>query len=465
MTTKTTFAAIALSLSSCAVGPNYKQPDNTDVTPAQWRWQLATPRDHMPRGEWWKVFHDSELNHLQSLALQSSPSLTAALARVDQARATARISTAALVPDIRLTGDAERERTSGNLPSPVPLGIPAGHINSFSTLIDLSYEVDLWGKVRREIESATATAAAADANYHSAILTLTGNVAAQYFLLRSYDAEVSALRRTIELREKWRNLLEDKLKAGTVPETDFARAQTEVATARADLADVKRLRQEASDLLALLCGKPASSFNITERPIGTKAPPAIPAGIPAGMLERRPDVAAAERQVASSNADIGVAKAAYFPAVRLTGTGGYLSSDVDSLLTANSKVWSIGPSVSLPLTGWAAIGFNVKRQTAAREEAIANYRQSVLSAIRDVETSLTQIRYRAEQAAAVGDALTSATKATDLIRAAYERGTLSYIELLDAERTRLVSELATARVAAQRHLATVRFIKALGGAW
>ncbi|HQY06953.1 MAG TPA: TolC family protein, partial [Lacunisphaera sp.] len=227
----------------------------------------------------------------------------------------------------------------------------------------------------------------------------------------------------------------------------------------------KRLRQEASDLLALLCGQPSSIFNVNERPIGAKAPPSIPADVPASMLERRPDVAAAERQVAASNADIGVAKAAYFPTVRLTGTGGYLSSDVNTLFTANSSIWSIGPSVSLPLTGWAVIGFNVKRQTAAREEAIANYRQSVLNAIHDVETSLTQIRYRAEQAAAVGDALASATKATDLIRASYEHGTISYLELLDAERTRLQAELQTARIAAQRHLATVRLIKALGGGW
>jgi multidrug efflux system outer membrane protein len=228
---------------------------------------------------------------------------------------------------------------------------------------------------------------------------------------------------------------------------------------------VKRQRQEASDLLALLCGQPATGFSISERAIGAKAPPTVPAGLPASMLERRPDIASAERLVAARNADIGVAKAAFFPTVRLTGTGGYLSNDVDTLLSADSKVWSIGPSISLPVTGWALIHFSVKRQTAAREEAIANYRQAVLAAINDVETSLTQIRYRAEQAAAVGDALASATKATDLIRAAYERGTLSYIELLDAERTRLQTELATARVAAQRHLATVRLIKALGGGW
>lgn len=456
---------VSLVLASCTVGPDYRKPDTADLTPTRWRWQPAAPRDDAPRGEWWKVFRDSELNRLEALALKASPSLRAAIARVDQARAAARMSAAEWAPDIRLKGDAEREQTSGNLPSPVPVNIPAARINSFSTLLDLSYELDIWGKIRREVESARAAADAASASYHTVILTLTGDVAAQYFLLRSYDAEVSALRRTIELREKWRGLLEEKLKAGTIPETDVARAQTEVATARAELADVMRLRQEASDLLALLCGQPASRFAISERPVGAKAPPTIPAGIPGSVLERRPDIAEAERLVAARNADIGVAKAAYFPAVRLTGTGGYLSNDVDALLSADSKVWSIGPSVSVPVTGWALIHFNVKRQTAAREEAIANYHQAVLGAIREVETSLAQIRYRAEQAAAVGDALSAATKATDLIRAAYERGTLSYIELLDAERTRLQAELQTARISAQRHLATVRLIKALGGGW
>lgn len=462
---KPTLAALALGLASCTVGPDYTKPETADITPAQWRWQPAAPRDDTPRGEWWKVFHDSELNRLETLALQASPTLKAAAARVDQARAAARISLADWVPDMRLNAAAEREQTSGNLPSPVPVNIPAARIDSFSSVIDLSYEIDFWGKIRRQVEGARATATSVTASYHSALLTLTGDVAAQYFLLRAADAELDALRRTIDLREKWRNLLEEKVKAGAIPETDLARAQTEVATAKAELADVKRQRQEASDLLALLCGQPATGFRIAERPIGVRKPPAIPPGLPASMLERRPDIAAAERLVAARNADIGVAKSAYFPAVRLIGNGGYLSNDAGSLLSADSKVWSIGPSLSLPVTGWALIHFNVKRQTAAREEAIADYRQAVLTAIRDVETSLAQIRYRAEQAAAVGDALASATKATDLIRESYERGTVSYIELLDAERTRLVSELATARVSAQRYIATVRLIKALGGGW
>ena len=455
----------ALALSGCAVGPDYKAPETSDITPASWRWQTAAPRDDTPRGEWWKVFHDRELNRLESLSLQASPSLKAAAARVDQARASARISKADWVPDIRLKGDADREQSSGNWPTPIPADIPSARFNSFSTLIDLNYEIDFWGKVRREVESARATADSASATYHSTLLTLTGDVAAQYILLRAADAELDALRRTISLREKWTNLLNEKLKAGTIPETDFARAQTEVATAKAQLADVKRERQEASDTLALLCGQPASSFSIPERPSGSKAPPVIPAGIPAAMLERRPDIAAAERLVAARNADIGVATAAYFPAIKLTANGGYLSKDADTLFSGDSRVWGIGPSVSLPLTGWAAIRFNVQRQEAARGEAVANYRQAVLTAVRDVETSLAQTRYLREQADAVGEALTASTKATDLIRAAYERGTLSYLELLDAERTRLQAELQTARVAAQRHLSTVRLIKALGGGW
>jgi multidrug efflux system outer membrane protein len=176
-------------------------------------------------------------------------------------------------------------------------------------------------------------------------------------------------------------------------------------------------------------------------------------------------VAAAERSIAAANAQIGVAKTAAFPAIRLTGNGGYLSKDVGTLLSSDSSVWSFGPGISLPVTGWALIHFNVKRMEAARAEAVANYRQAVLAAVRDVESSLAQIRYLGEQADAVAEALAASSKAVELIKASYDRGSVSYLELLDAERTRLQSDLAAARVAAQRHMATVRLIKALGGAW
>lgn len=454
-----------LCLASCTVGPDHVKPDLTPQTPSKWRWQTAAPRDAEPRGEWWKVFRDSELNWLQTLALQANPDLQAAMARVDQARAGARISVSGWLPDIRLKSSAGREQTSANLPTPVPVPIPAAQIDSFSSVLDLAYEIDLWGKVRRSVESARATAEAAQASYHGALLTLTGDLAAQYFLLRSLDAEVASLQRTIDLREKGTALLAEKAKAGVTSETDLARAKTEVSTARADLADTRRQRQEAVNTLALLCGQPASNFSIAARPITSAAPPSIPAGVPAAVLERRPDIAAAERTLAARNAEIGVAKAAYFPSITLTGNAGFLSKDLNSLLSADSKVWSVGPGLSLPVSGLAVIGFNVKKATAAREEAAAKLRSAVLAAVHDVETSLTQMRHRADQAKAVNDALASATQATDLVRAAYESGTVSYLELLDAERTRLQMELTASRVAAQRHLATVRLIKALGGGW
>jgi multidrug efflux system outer membrane protein len=458
-------AAAMLTLAGCTVGPDYVPPDTAAMTPAAWRWQSGEPKDDRPRGSWWDVFRDPELNRLEELALASSPSLTAAVAKVEQARAGARVRMAEWAPDIRFNGRGQSEQTSGNLPTPVPFRIPAARIDSFSTGLDLSYEIDLWGRIRREVESARANADAASANYHQAVLTLTGDVSAQYFIVRASDAEVDSLLRTIALREQFTALLDEKLRAGVVPETDLARARAELASARAQLADVRRQRQEASDTLALLCGQMATGFAVPPAPISHGSPPVIPPGVPAAVLERRPDVAAAERSIAAANAQIGVAKTAAFPAIRLTGNGGYLSKDVGTLLSSDSSVWSFGPGISLPVTGWALIHFNVKRMEAARAEAVANYRQAVLAAVRDVESSLAQIRYLGEQADAVAEALAASSKAVELIKASYDRGSVSYLELLDAERTRLQSDLAAARVAAQRHMATVRLIKALGGAW
>jgi multidrug efflux system outer membrane protein len=454
-----------LPFAGCTVGPDYQPPDTVAMAPAAWRWQTAEPKDDQSRGAWWEVFRDPELSRLERMAVASSPSLAAAAARVDQARAGARVRMAEWAPDIRLNGRGQTEQTSGNLPTPVPFSIPAARIDSFSTVLDLSYELDLWGRIRREVESARASADAASANFHQALLTLTGDVAAQYFIVRASDAEVDSLQRTIALREQFTALLDEKLRAGVVPETDLARSRAELASAKAQLADVQRQRQEASDTLALLCGQMATGFAVAPAPISHRAPPVIPAGLPAAVLERRPDVAAAERSIAAANAQIGVAKSAAFPAIRLTGNGGYLSKDVGTLLSSDSSVWSFGPGISLPVTGWALIYHNVKRMESARTEAIANYRQAVLTAVRDVESSLAQLRYLGEQADAVAEALAASSTAADLIKASYDRGSVSYMELLDAERTRLQSDLASARVAAQRHMATVRLIKALGGAW
>ena len=460
--TSLSFLFAALFLPACAVGPKYVKPDISDITPAKWKWQEAVPKDASPRGEWWTVFHDSELNRLESMAVQNNQELRGALARIDQSRAFVGVSSAALAPDISVKGAMQREKTSGNPPSPVPISIPAAQINSFSVPLALSYEIDLWGRIRRSVESAKANADAVTADFHSVLVSLTGDVAAQYFALRSFDAELVALRKTLGTQEKTIELIQQRFNAGTLPEADFAKAKSELATTKAQLADTKRQREETLSLLAVLCGQPASTFAVQERPISGQ-PPRIPAGIPSSLLERRPDVASAERKLAARNADIGAAVAAYFPAISLTGQAGFLSKETSSLFTADSNVWSIGPKLDLPISGYFVNKARVARAKALREEAVAAYRQSVLGAIKDVETSLTQIRFRKEQGTALDDAVTAAAKATELTRQRYESGSVSYLELLDAERTSLASERLAAQVKAQSFIATVRLIRALGG--
>ena len=458
------FSLLCLALASCTVGPNHVKPDVSDITPAKWKWKSAQPRDEAPKGEWWTVFKDRELNRLESLAVSNNNDLRAAMARLDQAMAAIRVSSAALSPQVDGAVGAQRERTSGNPPSPVPIAIPSAQINSFSVPLQLSYELDLWGRIRRSIESVRAQAEGTTADYQTVMLSLTGEVASAYFQLCALDAELASLKRTFDSREKSTGIIEQRFKAGVLPEVDAARARSELASTRAEMADVKRQREELVAGIALLCGQPASTFSIAARTVSDHVP-SIPSGLPSSLLERRPDIASAERKVAARSAQIGAEIAGYFPAIQLTGQGGYLSKDTSSLFTADTRVWSVGPSVSIPVTGLFITKAKVNRAKSAHQEAIADYRQTVLSAIKDVETSLTQIHYRGEQMAAQSEAVTAAQRATELVRSRYEGGTVSYLELLDAERTSLAHERRNSQIKAQRLIATVRLIKALGGRW
>ena len=457
-------SVLIVALASCTVGPNHEKPNVTNITPAKWKWKSAAPRDDAPKGEWWTVFKDRELNRLEALAVANNNDLRAAVARVDQATATTRVSSAAYAPTLTLNPASQRERTSGNPPSPVPINIPSAQINSFNVPLQLSYELDLWGRIRRTVESVRAQAEGSVADYQTVLLTLTGEVASSYFQLCALDDELAALKRTMESREKSVGIIEQRFKAGVLPEVDAARARSELATTKAEMADVKRQREELVAVIALLCGQPASTFSITERSVNGSVP-SIPSGLPSTLLERRPDIASAERKVASRNAQIGAEIAGYFPSVQLTGQGGYLSKDTSSLFTADSKVWSFGPSVTVPVTGIFVTKAKVNRAKAAHQESIADYRQAVLTAIKDVETSLTAIHYRNEQSTAQSDAVAAAQHATDLVRSRYDSGAVSYLELLDAERTSLTLERQASQIKAQRFVATVRLIKALGGRW
>jgi multidrug efflux system outer membrane protein len=464
-------ALIALTFSASAgslkVGPDYKQPTNN--LPSVYKdadlgaWKEGLPLDNVPKGNWWEIFHDPQLNELESHAIDSNQNLKAALARVAEARATARVARADLFPSLSLEPSYTRQRYSPNQqPSFGPLTA-----NTFSVPFDLSYEIDLWGKVRRGFESARADAQASLADFYNVLLTLQSDVAQNYFALRSLDAESSTVTATVGLRKEQVQLVRSRFQGGIGNDLDVARAETELATTEADSASLAQRRAQFENALAILVGSNPSSFRLS---VLTNSnwdlpPPEIPAGLPSHLLERRPDVAEAERQLASANARIGVAKGAFFPVVSLTASGGYLSGDVESLFNWDSRVWSIGPSVSLPLFAGGRIRANYKRSQAAFDESTARYRQQVLIAFGDVENSLAGIRYLAEQSAAQQRAVANARRAADLATERYRSGIVSYLEVVDASREALSAERGNAQLNGQRLNIAVQLIKALGGGW
>jgi multidrug efflux system outer membrane protein len=342
--------------------------------------------------------------------------------------------------------------------------------NTFRAPLDLSYEIDLWGRVRRGFESARADAQASLAAFHSVLLTLHADVARNYFALRALDAEIAAVAHNIELRREQVRLVRSRFEGGIGNELDVARAETELASAETESAALADSHDKLENALAILVGTNAASFKLPATGGADAAqwnppPPNVPAGLPAELLERRPDVAEAERQLAAANARIGVAKAAFFPALRLTGSGGYISGDIDTLFNWDSRVWSIGPGLSLPIFAGGRNVANYNRSKSVYEESVALYRQRVLVAFGDVENSLAGIRHLAEESAAQNRAVTNARRAAELAAERYRAGIVSYLEVVDADRGALQTERVRAQLAGQRLAASVQLIKALGGGW
>ena len=451
------------------VGPDYQAP--TNAAPAAYKnagtgdWKPGRPLDNVPKGEWWRIYADTNLDALESRAQLANQQLQAAVSRVEQARATARVARADLLPGANLDPSFVRQRYSPN-EDPSFGNITA---TTLSVPLDLSYEVDLWGRVRRGFESAREDAQASLANYFNVLLTLQTDVAQNYFSLRSLDAEIATVAGTVDLRQQQVQLVRSRYEGGVGSELDVAQAETELATTEAEAASLAHQRDELENAIAILVGENPVQFRLpalaqTDK-IWNPEPPVIPAGLPADLLERRPDVAAAERQMASANAKIGVAKGAFFPVVTLTGSGGYLSGDVESLFNWNSRVWSFGPSVSLPIFAGGRNRANLERARNAYTESVALYRQQVLVAFGDVENSLSGIRQLAVQSAAQNRAVTAARRATELATQRYRAGIVAYLEVVDASRDALAAERANAQLAGQRLITTVQLIKALGGGW
>lgn len=457
-----TAGLLALALTGCTLGPNYVKPDAP--APLSFKegapWSEANPQDQLAKGAWWKLYRDPALNELQDRAAAANQQLKAAVARLDQARALAGLSRAEQTPRLDLDPRAQRGRFTAE-----QSGLKTGRTaNSFSLPLDLSYEVDLWGRVRRSVEAATATAEASAADLETVRLSLHAEVARSYFALRALDAEIALLQRTIELRQEALFLVQTRFANGVVSELDVARAETELASTEAEKIGLSQRRGELEHALALLLGEAPANFTLAATPLDLP-PLSVAPGLPSQLLERRPDVAAAERQMAAANARIGIAKTAFFPAIRLTGSAGYQSGEIASLFDWSSRAWALGPAISLPIFDGGRNSANLERAEAAHEEAVANYRQQLLVAFGEVEDGLLGLRALSEQAEVQQRAVQAAQKAAELSDKRYRAGRVSYLEVVDAQRTALQSERAAVQILGQRLQTSVLLIKALGGGW
>lgn len=461
-------AALALLLltGACSVGPDYERP--RESAPPAWKesgpWKEAAPRDAIAKGSWWTIFGDPLLNDLESRAAAANPDLRAAVARVAQARSLARLSESEFYPTISLDPSASRTRFAEDRPVSPTVRPAAYAANDFRVPLDLSYEIDVWGRVRRTVEAATALAEASVASFETVRLTLHADVATAYFALRAVDSDRAVLRKTLELRKEALRLAQTRLRLGAGNELDVSRAETELTTTEAESIGLERRRAEIEHALAVLTGRAPSELSIPEKPLDV-APPAIPAGLPSDLLERRPDIAEAERRLAASNAEIGIATAAYYPHFRLTGFGGFESSDLSSLFSGKNLIWSVGAAVAAPIFLGGSTDAAVDRARGRYEENFARYRRQLLVAFQEVEDGLSGLRVLAQQAEAQARAVASARKTADLSNTRYTAGLVGYLEVVDAERTALQSERLATQLQGQRLIVSVFLIKALGGGW
>lgn len=406
------------------------------------------------------AFADPALDQLLVRALTHNADLATAAARVDQARALAGAARADFYPQLAADGFAGRGRS---LDTQHRTGDYA-HLPGVA-----GWELDLWGRIRKSVTAARADAGTATAHYVAAQLSLAAEVTQTYFTLRATVLEQSTVESSITTRREARRIIADRTEIGTSSPLDLARADTELAHAQAELAAVGQRRAALGHALAVLTGDGADSFELGQDHAATSAdlprPPEIPAGLPATLLQRRPDVFAAQLAMDAASARIGVARAAFFPTIALTGSAGWESADFSNVISGDTRVWSFGPRVYLPLFQGGRNRANLNRAAAAFAEQAARYRQTVLLAFRDVRDALSATRYLAEQTDATERAAVSARRAAALSRARYDAGAVSYLEVVDADRARFETERTLTRLQGQRLVATAALIRALGGGW
>jgi NodT family efflux transporter outer membrane factor (OMF) lipoprotein len=422
--------------------------------------------DSIPKGPWWTLFNDPELNQYEDRAIASNQTLKAAVSRLAEARSFARITSSDLYPHLSAGVSGQRERLSGNRPL---LGGTASQLkpvtqSDFQIPFDLNYEIDLFGRVRRSVEAANASYQASAADLENVRLTVSAELAGDFFQLRELDAEMAVVTKAIDFEQKGLQVVENRHTGGAASGLDVAQQQTVLDATIAQLALLRQQRDQFQHALAALQGVPASSFTAPVRALVVE-PPAVPLLLPSELLERRPDIAENERNVASANARIGVARAAFYPSISLSGSGGVDSRDITKLLTAPSAFWSIGLSALEPLLNGGRNRATLDNARAVYDENVANYRESALTAFQQVEDALSGLNALSSASEAQLRAVADADRALNLANARYSGGLVTYLDVITAQEQLLNNERLSTQILGQRLTTSVLLVKALGGGW
>jgi multidrug efflux system outer membrane protein len=471
--------ALIAGLAGCAVGPDYQRPPATPNQPAatafsdgstnQVLWKIAEPAAGESRGAWWQMFDDAELNRLESLAATNNQDLVAAVARLEQSRAQVAAARSEFFPHLTAggtpNGDFNRQRTSYHQPNQGQSADVSHTYNTFTAPLYLGWEVDLWGRVRRLSEGAHARFSAASDDVESARLGLAAEVASDYFLYRALTREFPVLTNTVAAFQRSLELTQNRRRGGIATDLDVAQAETQLRSAEAQIPTIKLNLAQTQNAIATLCGEPAMIFTITPAEKLPDQTPAIPSILPAELLEHRPDIAAAERRMAAANADIGVAKAAFFPAIKFNGLAGFQSVDANTWFDWPSRFWSVGPSVELPLFTGGLNRAKLAETKAAYEENVAHYRQTVLNAFGEVENALAAQRLLTDEWNAENAALAAARRSQAIAANRYKAGLVTYLDVAAAQAVTLAHERTVVQLQGSRLTATVNLVKALGCGW
>jgi outer membrane protein, multidrug efflux system len=451
----------------CSVGPNYHRP--TAPVPAKWDvaepWRESTPKDGVAKGEWWSVFRDEELSALENQALDANQTIKISTARLEQARASAAVQVATQFPTLATTPLAERQRLSANRPpgSSVPVNSAVTQ-NNFTLPFTVGYEVDLFGRRRRSIEAAQASYQASAADLENVRLVITAELAGDYFTLRQLDTELGILNRTVEALQKALQLVDSRHKGGVASGLDVAQEETLLNTTRTQAILLLQQRKQFEDAIAVLVAKPAPDFHLASKELNAEAPP-LDAGLPSDLLERRPDVAEAERQMAVANAQIGIAKAAYYPSLNLFGVGGWQAADIAKLMNVQSTFWAVGANVAETIFSGGQRRAQLQFAQAGYDANVASYRDTVLNAFREVQDDVTGLTVLDQARQSQQLAVDAARRTLDIASNRYVGGLVSYLDVVNAQQNLLLNEQELAIIHGQKLVTSVLLIKAIGGGW